>query len=380
MPKKKILFEAGPMLDSQKTGVGYYISHLISSLQNTNSNEIELLGYYFNFLDRREKDLTGYKDLSFKKISLVPGKIISLCRRLNFQPWLEIFVRQKADTIIFTNYVSLPQIRKKKTALVVYDLSYLDTPEYVQDVNLKYLKRFCSPSIKNADVIITISNFTRKRIEHYFPELKAEIVVTPIPPPIEIVKHRSVLSNTLQEKGIKNNKYILFFGTIEPRKNISSLISAYSLLSSDLKSNYALVLAGGKGWKDEEILKSVEENRAKGLNIITTGYISEEDKQSLYSNASGFVLPSHYEGFGMPILEAMQASLPVVLSDIPVFREVAGKAALYFNKDDPQDIANKISLLLNNSGLANELRSKGKLRLNLFNWEENAIKVYKAIS
>lgn len=379
MPKLKILFEAGPMLDNRKNGVGFYVSRLFSSLQDLYGDRLEMTGFYFNFLNRRGNNLPGNTGLHFRKISLVPGKLISVCRRLGFQPWLELFTGQRADAVIFTNYVSLPQRRRRKTALVVYDLSFLDAPQFTQSVNLKYLRRFCSPSIRRADVIITISEFTRARLKYHFPDLRADVVVTPIPPIGKYAK-KEPLAKSLLDKGIGQKGYLLYVGTIEPRKNLEALVKAYGSIDPAQRDRYPLVLAGGKGWKDEGILAAVAEQKAKGLNIILTGYVSEEEKAALYSNAACFVLPSHYEGFGMPVLEAMQYGVPAALSDLAVFHEVAGDAAVYFDKDSSEDIAAKISALLADATLRKELIQKGEARLKSFSWEENAARVYQALS
>ena len=378
MPKRNILFEAGPMLEKQKTGVGYYINHLVDSLQRLHGDEIKITGYYFNFLNRRKNLIPAGSQLIFHKIWLMPGKIISLCRRFGFQPWLELLIRQRAETIIFTNYVSLPQIRKRKTVLIIYDLSYLDVPQYTQNINLNYLRRFCSPSIRKADVVITISNFTKQRLAHHFPDLKADIVVTPIPPIFKQATQTN-LSKNLINKGIVAGKYILYMGTIEPRKNLEALIDAYSLLSPNIRQEYSLVLAGGKGWKDESILTAVAKQQASGINIILPGYVSDDEKSALYSNANCFILPSHYEGFGMPILEAMQYRIPALISDIAVFHEVAGDAASYFDKDNPTDIAAKISLIITDQSLRQKCIEKGENNLRRFSWEANANAVFEAL-
>ena len=377
MPQKKILFDAGPLLDTKKSGVGYYVQSMVVSLQEYYSSDIELSGYYFNFLNRRKVDVSDFKNLNFQKVSLVPGKIISLARRFGFQPFLELFVRSKADIVIFTNYVSLPQIRKRKTALIIYDLSFLDTPDFTQQRNLKFLRKFCPPSIKRADVIITISQFTKDRIMHYFPNLKAEIIVTPIPP-YKLDSSSKPIEHRLKDLGIKKDKYILYLGTIEPRKNLENLIKSWSMINKDL-SSYSLVIAGGKGWKDEKIFNELNKQRSSGINIITTGYISENEKSSLYANAVCFVMPSHYEGFGMPILEAMQYNLAVILSDISVFHEVAGNAAEYFNKDDPEDIATKIKAVVQDNNLRSELIKNSKEQLIKFSWEKNAQIIYESL-
>jgi len=366
------------MLDSRRSGVGYYVDHLITSLQDAHKDELELTGYYFNFLNRRRHQLPAGTALRFYKIWLMPGKLISLCRRLGFQPWLELFVHSRADTVIFTNYVALPQLRRRKTALVVYDLSFLDVPEFTQARNLRYLKRFAVRSIRRADVIITISEFTKGRLRHHFPDLRAQIVVTPIPPAAKAIR-RAELPSSLTAKGIQHGAYILYVGTIEPRKNLETLVAAYADLEPSVRARYSLVLAGGKGWKDEKILAAVAEQQSKGLNIVMPGYVSEQEKSALYSNAACFVLPSHYEGFGMPVLEAMQHGAPVLLSDIPVFREVAGDAAVYFDKDSSGDLAKKLSSLLQDGARQKLLVKKGEQRLTAFSWTENAAKVYQAL-
>jgi glycosyltransferase involved in cell wall biosynthesis len=377
MSKQKVLFDAGPVMDVKKTGVGYYVSHLVGSLQQEHAGELELVGYYFDFLNRHHKQPPD-GPIRFHKIWLIPGKLLSLCRRLRFQPFLEIFVRQRSDAIIFTNYVSLPQLRRRKTALVLYDMSFLDVPEYTQSVNLAYLKRFCPPSIRRADVIITISEFTKQRLEHHFPDLKADIVVTPIPPAGEALRVRG-WPESLEQKGIKAGQYILYVGTIEPRKNLTGLIEAYAGLPEDLRKQHSLVLAGGKGWKDEETLLAAADAQSQGLDVILTGYVSDEEKAALYAKAACFVLPSHYEGFGMPLFEAMQYGTPTAASDIPVFHEVAGDASLYFDKDKPADIAAAIASILTDEQLAKDLAAKGTARLKAFSWRENAAKVYESL-
>ena len=366
------------MVDQNKSGVGHYVENLVNSLANQNTKYF-MVGYYFNFLGLNTVRLPNIKGLRLHQIWLIPGKILSLCRRFGFQPFLEIFLRSSASFIIFTNYVSLPMVNnRRKQALVVYDLCFLDHPDFIQNVNLAYLNRFCPPSIRRADLIITISEFTKSRIQHYFPELKTPILITPIPP-MEISSPAAKENDRLKALGIIPRKYVLYLGTIEPRKNLQNLMDAYIKLEKDLSASYSLVLAGGRGWKDEQIIQDIKTYQENGFNIITPGYVTDIEKSYLYQNAACFVLPSHYEGFGMPVLEAMQYKVPVVVSDIEVFREVAGDAALYFDKDNSKDISRKISDLLTNPEIRTELISKGNERLTQFSWEDNAKKVFGAI-
>jgi len=370
MSKAKILFDAEPLVGNKKTGVGYYTEHLIKGLLNHGAYNYVLHGYFFNFLNRKPKPLANSRTIGFSEV-LFPGKVLTLCRRFGFQPFLEFFTPKQSDIVLFTNYVSLPLLRKRKTALVVYDLGFMDHPEFTQERNLQFLQKFCPPSIQQADLIITISEFTKERLLHYFPNLKAKIIVTPIPPSQESVTPQR-LGKRLEGAGIEKGHYILYLGTIEPRKNLQALAQAYRLLPQSLRGAYSLVLAGGKGWKDEGILSAIADLQAKGANIIMPGYISDEEKAALYSNAACFVLPSHYEGFGMPVLEAMQYGTPVALSDIPVFHEVAGGAAAYFDKDNPEDISAVLAELLTNKALRERLRARGAKQLKTFSWQTNA--------
>lgn len=378
MRTPKILFDASPMMDTTKSGVGYYVDYLFTSLGEHYGDKLQLTGYYFDLLGHGHKISPVVNGLRFHKIWLVPGKLLSLTRRLGFQPFLELFIQKSADIIVSTNYVSLPTIRKSKSALAIYDLSFLDHPEYLQQVNLTYLQRFCPASICRADMIITISEFTKQRLLHHFPDLKADIVITPIPPVASAISD-TTLSDRLVALGIVERAYILFVSTLEPRKNILSLLKAYSLLPEATRKQYSLVLAGGKGWKNQDILAEIDRLQQQGYSIIMTGYVSDQEKHSLYSNAACFVMPSHYEGFGMPILEAMQYGLPVACSDIPVFHEAAGDGAVYFDKDNPSDIATSLSRVLSEPELREHLSTAAVKQLTHFSWKNNAKVIFDAL-
>lgn len=375
---KTVLFDANPSADTRKTGVGYYLEHLLQSLPLDKG--LQYRGYYFDFLGHGHKENPIAPGVIFHKIKLVPGKLLSVTRRLGFQPPIELFTPTSSDIIFYTNYVALPSLHKRKVALAVYDLGFLDCPDFTQPVNLKYLSSFCPRSIRRADLIITISEFTKQQLRHHFPNLKADIVVTPIPPVAADISSQHALGKRLSNLGVKQKQYILFLSTIEPRKNVANLVKAYAALPSKLRSKYSLVLAGGKGWKDEAILEAIQKAQKAGCNIILTGYISENEKTALYQHAAGFVLPSHYEGFGMPVLEAMQYGLPVAVSDIPVFHEVAGKAALYFDKDDVSDMSQKLATLLSDTAVRARLVKAGPAQLASFSWQHNAMIVSDALA
>lgn len=373
----RILFDARPIVDKQMSGVGYYIEGLIRALAETYPDDIELVGFYFNFLNRKRK--SGSVDevnVQYKAIRFVPGKVLSLTRLVGWQPPIECFVNTRhIDVILWTNYISLPSLRKTPSADIVYDLGCFDAPKFLQQKNLQFLQKFLPSSIRRSRVLVTISNFTKQRIVHHFPAAPP-IVVTPIPPVVQN-SMKAELSEALSKKGIKPGSYLLYIGTVEPRKNIAGLVEAYCLLDQKIRSQYALVLAGGKGWNDQEIIELIVQKQQQGFTIIQTGYISDEEKAALYKNARLFVLASHYEGFGMPILEAFQHKLPVALSNIDVFREVAGNAAWYFDKDYPADIAKTIQAALD-SPKTSQGHAMDQV-LSSVSWQKNAHEIHKAL-
>jgi glycosyltransferase involved in cell wall biosynthesis len=153
------------------------------------------------------------------------------------------------------------------------------------------------------------------------------------------------------------------------------LLRAYARLIKDCPGlSYQLVIVGGKGWKNSDVYKEYRLLRLKDAQVKFLGYVSSKGKDmiNLYSNTGVFVFPSFYEGFGLPPLEAMACGVPVVVSDIPVFREILGEAALFSDPHKPEEIANAIYRILTDTRLAESLRHKGRERAGLFSWERAA--------
>lgn len=363
--KLSVLFDANPIVDSKKSGVGYYSEQLMNVLANEYP-DINFIGHYFNFLGKNKKpSLVISKNIKYKESRLLHPKILSLCRKLGFQLPIEVLFKQSGDVALFTNFVCLPSLTNIKKITFIHDLCYFERPEFVSDKNRLFLEKFVNKSIKISDSIITISEASKLAIIKNYGLNEQIIHVTPIPPP-EIKETELVTNKNL---GVSKS-FILFLGTLEPRKNFINLVKAYELLPNQIKSEYQLVLAGGYGWKIENELEYIKKLNNK--NIIITGYTSDNQKKWLYKNASVFVLPSHYEGFGMPILEAMSYGVPTLVSDIPVFNEVSDKASIYFDKDKPEDISKKLNNIITDKDLQKDLSKKGHERLKKYSWENNA--------
>lgn len=371
-----ILFDANPLVNGKKTGIGYYTHGLIQALADTYPNDLQLVGHYFNFLGSKDgSELPKAPNITYKQSRLLPGKLISITRRFGFQPPLEIFFRQRGDVALFANFFCLPSIFRIPRVVAIHDLCYVDVPQYVAEKNRKFLTQFVPDSIKRSKKIITISDSTKRSIMKHYGVPEDRFIITPIPPTAR-PKH---IETNLTKLGI-NKKFILFVSTLEPRKNVINLVKAYELLPQKLKENYQLVLAGGIGWYMEETMAYVNKLQSSGGQIVITGYVSDEERAGLYSNASLFAFASHYEGFGMPILEAMDYGLPTAVSDIPVFHEISGNnGSIYFNKDNPESIAAAISEVLSNPKKRQILSSNGSKIVKAYRWENVAKTVHAAL-
>ena len=368
----KILFDANPMINGSKSGVGYYTYYVIQALAQYYPDDVRLVGHYFNFLGKKKNlALPQAPNIRYVQSKLVPGKILSITRKFRFQLPLEFFFKQTGDIALFTNFVCLPSITRIPKYIAVHDMCYEDVPEYVAKKNKDFLHTFVPISIKKAAKVITISKFSKQSILKHYSVDPSNIVITPIPP-----EQQSDTATKLAEPTVKG-KYILFLGTLEPRKNIISLVKGYEQLPPKIKKEYALVLAGGSGWYFEETMNYINDLIIKGENIQLTGYVTDAQRVDLYRSASLFAFASHYEGFGMPILEAMSYGTPTAVSDIPVFKEVAATATVYFNKDDPASIASALASALTDKTLRTRIIDEGYKIAAAYSWDKVAEDLYK---
>lgn len=330
--KPRVFFDGNPIIGHNKSGIGYLTLNLINNIIKT--NKINLVGFYFDFLGKNKYNI---QNVINKPIKIIPGRVDSLVSRLTgLQLPIEFLVPgiRKNDWVVYPNYSTHPSILKTKSIVFIHDLAFLDLPNTIDFNNLKFLKKIVPKSIKRANKIICISNFTKKRLLHHYPEINQDnVIVIGIPHSNYI---NPINNSALNKFNLNTRKFILHIGTIEPRKNIQQLVDAYTLLPDSIRKQYSLVLAGGVGWKVKDVIESIDKYNCKNEKnpIVLTGYISDDEKDCLYRHASLFVIPSLYEGFGMPLTEAMSYKLPCIANNIEVFREIASDTVNYFNNTE----------------------------------------------
>ena len=360
-----IRIELSSLATPHISGVGNY-TRLLAEALDTSADDI-VIGHYFNFLNRQ---ITPNIKLvhPLEKNRLVPLRVYAKLQSFGIAPPFDFF-KKKVDLTIFPNFATWPTSRSGLRATVIHDLTYLYFPEVVETKNLAHLRRVVPRSIEKADFIVTVSETVKHELVREFGLNPANCVVTPIPPdPSYFIPN----TNEIHSKyGIPTEKYIFFIGNLEPRKDLPTLIRAYQQLPSAIKDEYSLVLAGGKGWKTEASQAALQAAQDAGDQIVHVGYVDQADSAAFYQKASLFVMPSLYEGFGMPILEALACHTPVVASDIPVLRETGGDAVLYAKAGDVSDFAQKITALLTNMTLRAQLGDYATQQIEHFSWIKN---------
>ena len=282
--------------------------------------------------------------------------------------------------IYYSPSIILPFINFTPSILVVYDLVFKILPEYYRGkINLLYLDLFFGRSLRHARKTITISNSSKNDIVRIYgiSEKKIRVIHLAAGPEFRKINDPDMLS---QVKGRYRlpEEYILFVGTAEPRKNLKRLIEAYLALTDDIHNRIKLVICGQKGWGYKELIKWLEQQRSRE-NIIFIDYASAEDLPAIYNMAKLFVYPSLYEGFGLPILEAMACGVPTITSNRSSMPEVAGDGAILIDPDDTEELSRQIRNVFSNEGLALELQQKGFDQAAKFSWEKTARDTLAAI-
>lgn len=376
---KKILVEASVLEQDRPSGVNYFTDGLAGALEE-NTSGVEIGYFWLNFMARKQPTnrlvATAASQKRLQQTRFMPQRLYAKLVYYRIAPPLPL---KSTDWIIYPNFYLWPSLRKAKKAVVIHDLGYLRHPEYVEDKNRTFLSRVVKDSVRKADAIISISDFTSSEIVDLLGVDPSKIITINIPVDgTQLDESLNKGSDRLAKRYNITKKYILSLGTLEPRKNLTLLVDAYCSLPADIRNEYSLVLAGKLGWKTESLRELISQKQSEGFDIITTGHIDHDDKPTFYYSASVFAITTHYEGFGMPLLEAMYCGIPCVAVDIPVLREVGGDACLWVEKNT-ESVTNGISAVLNDKDLAMALIEKGKIRASQFSWKKVAAKLISAL-
>ena len=345
-----------------QTGIKTYIVTLCDEILKKNNSDFEYI-ISPNYQKVKQNQFFRGKTAKWKNI------LYQLLYFFRKQVVLPILSYYHQASIVFSPDILSPIFAKGKKVSVVHDTCFWDTPEHYQPLWLKYYLYFLEKGLQKNGEIITITQFSKLRLQE-LPPFKSI--------PIKVVYQASGLSESLALTDLKSNPqaaYFLHVGVLEKRKNLSLLIQAFDKLTKmEGYESHRLVLVGQRGPREtlDDYDHLVELVTTLGLTdkVDFTGYISQEQLASYFQHALGYVFPSTNEGFGLPVLEAFSFGLPVIISRQGALMEVAGDAALILEKNEEESLIQSMKLLVDDPDLRKELGEKGRIRLQEFSAEK----------
>lgn len=381
----RIGIDARAILNPEKSapsGVAHYVWHLIKNIL-----EIDSENQYVLFFDFKVRD----KDVKKFAKSNVKIKFFPFSDYKKYMPGayseilgLATYSREKLDLLHITSPLyRVPATYRGKVVTTFYDFAPYRVPELFPKLSTAKLKTLYSFAAMKSDRIIAVSESTKKDEMFFLGSKEDKISVIHNGIDSRFFEPCAVDRETVKSDYKIKDKYILFLGTLEPRKNLVRVIEAFAKFKNNFegKFNYQLVVAGKRGWLADEYYQLVKD---LGLDddVIFTGYVGGDELKPLYTHAEFFVMPSLYEGFGQTVVEAMACGAPCLVSRVASIPEVAGEAAFYVDPHDTEGIGKAMAELAGNKELRENLSAKGKEQAKKFSWERCAretLEVYKNV-
>jgi glycosyltransferase involved in cell wall biosynthesis len=351
----RILIDYRPAL-RQRTGVGEYVHELATALAASRQADETLTLFSSSWKDRLEHDpVPGVLTIDRR----VPVRLLNFAWHRLQGPPIESLTGKTFDVVQSAHPLPIPS-RTAARIVTVHDLDFLDHPERTRAEIRRDYASLAPQAVRAADHVLVNSGQTASEVEHRFGVPADRITIcSPGAPPWP------------RRADEPADGYLLFFGTLEPRKNVGLLLDAYGRLLATEPRPPRLVLAGGTPPEAAALLARVAAAPFAG-HVEVRGYVAPERRWDLYAGALALVMPSHTEGFGIPALEAMTVGVPVIAADRGALPEVVGDAGMLIDPRDPVALAGCLRDVLSNRALRNRLRAAGWYRAGRFSWIESA--------
>lgn len=354
-------------LGGPKTGTSVYLAETLSVWNQDPAIDHEFVIFTS---DKAWSHLAGLGlDRRFRFVQAPGHRHVRALWQQVVMPWY--IARLGVDVHWGAGFV-LPLISGTPMVLTVYDLTFQLFPEVHERIKRYYFPFMIEAAIGKAFAVIAISESTRADLHRLMPASRGKTTVT-------LLAARSVGrpegSQAVEEERADSGDYILFVGTVEPRKNLSRLVAAWQSLDAEIRGKTCLVIAGATGWLVDELIARMRLTDA----IEFRGQVSDAELASLMRGATALVYPSIYEGFGLPVIEAMAMGVPVLTSNVGATREIAEGAAILVDPTSMHDIRAGLARLLKEPKLREHLASLGKERAATFSWARTARKTLAII-
>lgn len=370
------------------TGIGHYTRELTQRLVNHANIEDVAAMYHGRFVGietvegllqsansgepAQRQDLLGRLKPLVKQLPFARGA----WQRIKAQRFRSYSLRRQPDVYWEPNFILKPT--HCPAVVTIYDLSPLALPELHPASRIALLKRALASSVTRAERIVTISQFTSDALQNYLNVPAERIRLVPPAANASFRPHSEDEIIKLREQYALPEQYILSVGTLEPRKNLSRLLSAYENLPTSLRQEWPLVCVGARGWNDTVLSADIARLEERG-ELIRLGYVAQADLPCLTAAAGLIAYMSIYEGFGMPVVEGLACGVPVLTSQNTVMEEVAGKCAFYADPFDIDAISAQLACALTDQTRRARFCEEGPLRAATFDWQRSAITLFNTL-
>jgi glycosyltransferase involved in cell wall biosynthesis len=354
----------------QGAGVGRFVRNLVSSLLELDRDNKYTLMYARAERKSPAPRLPNGPNVTTRSLLLTERMANLLWYKLGLAVPIEL-LGPIADLYYFPDF-ALPPVRRGRSVITVHDLSFLLVPDCAEIGLRRHLEKVVPMSVRYADFVTADSENTRNELTTLLDvePNRVAVVYGGVDAHFRPVTDDAELQVARAKYGLYS-PFILYVGTIEPRKNLGRLLRAFTGLRNKFRSRHRLVIAGGLGWLYQDVLREIEEISSEH-DVVFLGRVSDEDLPALYSLADIFAFPSLYEGFGLPPLEAMACGLPVVCSSTSSMPEVVGDAGVLVSPYDVDGWSTAMAGLLEDGDRRRELARLGRERARQFTWEQSA--------
>lgn len=359
------------------TGIGRYAFELASELQRREKKLTLTFLHGTKVRDSLAVASESAQSVQSLKRKLQKSKTVSEIYRLTF-PMMKTLALRKFKKHIFhsPNYYLPPGV--KHCVATFHDLSVFHWPQFHPAGRVHLMQKELRKTVSRASMLITDSHYTKRELTEFFTIPDEKIAVAPLACNNQFYpRSEADVQSVLNEYQLNWRRFFLYTGTIEPRKNILTLLKAYDRLSPDIKRAYPLVISGYKGWENEELFRLFDKGAREGW-LKYLGFVPGKHLPELYSAATSFVFPSIYEGFGLPVLEAMASGTPVICSNATSLPEVVGEAALMHAPEDIDKLTLYLEMMTDDVGKKQIMIESGLAQAQQFSWSYCADKTIEA--
>jgi alpha-1,3-rhamnosyl/mannosyltransferase len=363
----RIILNTG-ILRSPQTGIGTYVTELARALQHTDALQL-------TFFDGRAitTNLESNAVVSHHKwrarLRNLPGAY-SLRRSFEQRAFTRSVAQSQPD--IYHDPSLWPFRFHGPTVMTVHDLTHIDYAYTQPQMRVREIERRLPVALEHASRVLVDSQFIAQELRQHYSVSPQKIVVAPLAHGGDFEPRRQTqLAGTLKRFKLEYQRYLVFVGTLEPRKNLDLALRAHAALPSTQRARFPLIIVGGDGWLSQNIECELNKAIAKGY-ARRLGYLDRNDVADILAGAKIFIFPSLYEGFGIPVLEAMASGVPVISSNAASLPEVGGDAVRYIDPHDAAGLAESMAALIDDGKECNRLITAGIERAKLFSWEKCA--------